>query len=315
VVGLGTVIGPGTDWRRVPLKWLVDLDRGGRWTSLSTADRSAADRSAADRSAADRSAADRSAADRSAADREWLWTNPDSAIAAERATVRADPADDRGPAFVDAGGGEECWPTVRGEPDHGAAWSRTWSGHRSDATIAVPGVGSLRRRITGSDVVEVAYEITGAPGTGFLHALHLLLDVGPTARLLVPGTPAVRVLGSDRPDRRWPDGLDRLGPDDGTAICALLPGTSSATVVDGRHALRLSWQSSDQPDHTSLLVWRNLRGWPAPNPYRSIGIEPMLGRAADLGTAAADELARIGLGGRTGWTLRIEALLRSDGED
>lgn len=299
MVELGTVIGLGTDWRRVPLTWSVDLDRGGRWTSLSTADLTTPDLSTPGR--------------------EWLWTNPDPAIAAERATVRADltdnPADDGEPAFVDAGGGEECWPTVRGEPDHGAAWSRTWSGHRSDATIAVPGVGSLRRRITGTEMLEVAYEITGAPGTGFLHALHLLLDVAPTARLLVPGTPAVRVLDSDRPDRRWPDGLDRLGPDDGTAICALLPGTSSATVVDGRHALRLSWQSSDQPEHTSLLLWRNLRGWPAPNPYRSIGIEPMLGRAADQETAAADALARVGLGGRTEWTLRIEALLRSDGEE
>ena len=39
---------------------------------------------------------------------------------------------------MDAGGGEECWPTVRGEPDHGAAWSRTWSGHPSDATITGP---------------------------------------------------------------------------------------------------------------------------------------------------------------------------------
>jgi len=152
--------------------------------------------------------------------------------------------------------------------------------------------------------------ITGAPGTGFLHALHLLLDVGPTARLLVPGAPAVRVLDSDRPDRHWPDGLDRLGPDDGTAVCALLPGTSIATVVDGRHALRLGWQSSDQPEQTSLLLWRNLRGWPAANAYRSIGIEPMLGRAADRSTAAAHELAGVGPAGRTGWTLRLEALTR-----
>lgn len=272
--------GSGTDWRRVPLHWSVDLDRGGRWTSLSTADR------------------------------EWLWTNPDPSIAAERATVRTGSADGHDSAFVDAGGGEECWPTVRGDPDHGAAWSQTWSGHPSDATVAVPGVGSLRRRISGAEAVDVAYEITGAPGTGFLHALHLLLDVGPTARLLVPGAPAVRVLDSDRPDRHWPDGLDRLGPDDGTAVCALLPGTPGATVVDGRHALRLGWQSSDQPEQTSLLLWRNLRGWPAANAYRSIGIEPMLGRAADRSTAAAHELAGVGPAGRTGWTLRLEALTR-----
>jgi len=267
----------------VPLHWSVDLDRGGRWTSLSTADR------------------------------EWLWANPDPAVAAARAIVRVAAAEQE-PAFVDAGGGEECWPTVRGEPDHGAAWSRTWTGHPSDATVTVPGVGSLRRWITGSETVEVTYEIAGAAGTGFLHALHLLVDVGPAARLLVPGTPAMRVLDSVRPDRRWPDGLDRLGPDDGTAVCALLPGAADVTVVDGPHALRLSWQSSDQPDHTSLLLWRNLRGWPDPHPYRSIGIEPMLGRAPDLRAGDENDLATIGPDGFTGWTLRLEALTRSDSD-
>jgi hypothetical protein len=271
------VVELGSDWRRVPLHWSVDLDRGGRWTSLATAER------------------------------EWLWTNPDPSTAAARSTGPG-PVGDQEPTFVDAGGGEECWPTVRGEPDHGAAWSRAWSGQPADATVTAPGVGSLHRRITGSETVEVSYEIAGTPGTGFLHALHLLVDVGPTARLLVPGTPAVRVLDSDRPHRRWPDGLDRLGPDDGTAVCALLPGMSSVTVVDGLHALRLSWHSSEQPEHSSLLLWRNLRGWPEANPYRSIGIEPMLGRSADLQTAADADLARVGPQGRTGWTLRLEAL-------
>ena len=275
-----TVTGLGSDWRRVPLHWSVDLDQGGRWTSLATAER------------------------------EWLWTNPDPAIAAARATVRTGSTDGHEPAFVDAGGGEECWPTVRGKPDHGAAWSRTWSGDPMDASVTVPDVGSLHRRITGSETIEVAYEITGAAGTGFLHAVHLLVDVGPAARLLVAGDPEVRVLDSDRPDRRWPDGLDRLGPDDGTAVCALLPGTTRVTVVDGRHALRLSWHSHDQPEHSSLLLWRNLRGWPEAGPYRSIGIEPMLGRAADWQTADDDELARIGSAGRVGWTLRLEALTR-----
>ena len=36
----------------------------------------------------------------------------------------------------------------------------------------------------------------------------------------------------------------------------------------------------------------------------------MLGRAADRRTAAAHELARVGPAGRTGWTLRLEALTR-----
>ena len=74
----------------------------------------------------------------------------------------------------------------------------------------------------------------------------------------------------------------RLGPDDGTAVCALLRQCREATVVDGDHALTFTWDSTSDPDLCSLLLWRNLRGWPAPSPYRSIGIEPMIGRVADL---------------------------------
>jgi hypothetical protein len=65
----------------------VDSVHGGRWTSLR------------------------------AAGREWLWHRPDPA----RAGVRP------GDPFVDAGGVEECIPTVRGRPDHGDVWSRPWT--------------------------------------------------------------------------------------------------------------------------------------------------------------------------------------------
>ncbi|MGH3435092.1 MAG: hypothetical protein ACRDRN_01345 [Sciscionella sp.] len=51
-----------------------------------------------------------------AGDREWLWRREEP----RRDAVRP------GDAFVDAGGIEECLPTVRGEPDHGDAWSRRW---------------------------------------------------------------------------------------------------------------------------------------------------------------------------------------------
>ena len=59
-------------------------------------------------------------------------------------------------------------------------------------------------------------------------------------------------------------------------------GCREATVVDGDHALTFTWNSTSGPDLCSLLLWRNLRGWPAPTPYRSIGIEPLVGRVADL---------------------------------
>ncbi|MFC3894567.1 hypothetical protein ACFOWZ_24060 [Lentzea rhizosphaerae] len=70
----------------VPLHAEVDRDLGGRWTTLRTAHR------------------------------EWLWHRADPA---RSAVAPGDP-------FVDAGGLEECIPTVRGTPDHGDAWSRPW---------------------------------------------------------------------------------------------------------------------------------------------------------------------------------------------
>jgi hypothetical protein len=79
-------------WRPVPLSVRTDPVWGGRWTSLRSFER------------------------------EWLWTNPDTEIAQARKRVLP------GAAFVDAGGAEECFPTVRGrKPDHGDAWTRTWS--------------------------------------------------------------------------------------------------------------------------------------------------------------------------------------------
>jgi hypothetical protein len=65
-------------WRPVPLSVRTDPVSGGRWTSLRSFER------------------------------EWLWTNPDSESASAR--MRVVPGD----AFVDAGGAEECFPSVRG---------------------------------------------------------------------------------------------------------------------------------------------------------------------------------------------------------
>ncbi|MEK8108353.1 hypothetical protein NKG94_31885 [Micromonospora sp. M12] len=70
----------------VALRVAYDATHGGRWTSLH------------------------------GGGREWLWRGP------EPGRHRVRPGD----AFVDAGGLEECLPTVRGRPDHGEVWSRPW---------------------------------------------------------------------------------------------------------------------------------------------------------------------------------------------
>ncbi len=267
----------GDRWVGVPLTLTTDAQHGGRWTSLRTGRR------------------------------EWLWTNPDPAVIHARGAVA--PSD----PFVDAGGVEECVPTVRGVPDHGDAWSRVWSG--DPASVELPGIGRLTRRVsTNPDGLDVSYELAGVPGTPFLHAVHALLDVGPSARIEVPELTSMLVLDPDPPRvLPWPSGLDKLGPDDGTATCALLSGCREVLVVDGDDALRLTWTAPGHDELCSLLLWRNLRGWPAEAPYRSIGIEPMVGRAAELAGAGSADVARIGPDGSHAWTLRVGALRRAMG--
>ncbi|MEE6261641.1 hypothetical protein [Plantactinospora sonchi] len=246
----------------VPLRVAVDSARGGRWTSLA------------------------------GGGREWLWRG--TAVGRDRVVP--------GDAFVDAGGLEECVPTVRGTPDHGDAWSRQWRQIAPDAATVECADFTLTRRITGrAGTVVAEYRLTAQPGYRFVWAAHALLELSPAARLVAPaGTPtrlfpeAAELL----PDGGWPAGarwhtapwptpaglpLDRLGPDDGTALGAILVGCPDVRVVDGADVLRWRLDCSDQP--RSVALWRNLRGWPQPTPYRSIGVEPMLGAVFDLAEA------------------------------
>ncbi|WP_103888707.1 hypothetical protein [Actinacidiphila yanglinensis] len=293
----------------------TDPAHGGRWTSLRTGAR------------------------------EWLW---------HRDEPRR-PGVVPGDAFADAGGLEECVPTVRGTPDHGAAWTRRWTDDGDGThTVHCPGF-ALTRRIRHQPGRAVAdYRLTAAPGLRFLWAAHALLDVSPAARLdLPPATPArfyadggaawtpfawpraagagggapartgpaaddpgpaADDLGADRAGSpNVPGGasardipFDRLGPDDGTAAgaIALTPG---AAVHDGADTLRFALEADDgQP--VSVAVWRNLRGFPEDAPYRSIGVEPMLGRVFDLAAAGEGDAAVVPAGGEVRWRLTVTAV-------
>ena len=174
--------------------------------------------------------------------------------------------------------------------------------------------------------MRVRYAVTGPPGACFVHAVHALLDVGTGARLVVPATPRVQLLDTPRDGQStatsWPASvagspLHHFGPDDGTAVAALLLDCRAAVVVDGRDALVMAWRAQSPTDAglCSLLLWRNLRGWPSRNPYRSIGIEPMVGCTATLTTShsgAAGEPARLRAEGRLGWQLTVSAMRRVD---
>jgi hypothetical protein len=246
------------------VKVTADPAHGGRWTSLR------------------------------AAGREWLWHRPDP----RRSTV------DPGAAFVDAGGLEECLPTVRGEPDHGDAWSRPWTAVDA-ATAFVAGAGYLLHRTFAArgDVLVVSYRLRAEPGWRFVWAAHALLDLSPAAVLSAPDGTETRLDGGSVAP--WPTPLARLGPDDGSATGAILVDCPSVTVSDGE---RLTFALSAPGQPVSTALWRNLRGWPADSPYRSIGVEPMLGRVFDLALAGPGDAAVVPPSGVCEWRLRVSAL-------
>jgi hypothetical protein len=273
---------PGPGWRRTELSLTMDLAHGGRWTSLASPHR------------------------------EWLWRNSDERVVTQRALVRP------GTAFVDAGGAEECFPTIRGLPDHGDAWSRPWTGSDAHANVQLDPF-TLKRDVEVNHDVSIDYRITATTPTRFIHAVHILLDLSPEARIVAPGVTHARVL--DHPvrgeitDVTWPNGLgealDRLGPDDGTAIGACLLDCQQATVFDKNDALTLAWRTRAADQRLlSMFLWRNLCGWPTGGPYRSIGIEPMVGRAASLEVAPTKDVAEAGANQDFLWSLHIASWRR-----
>ncbi|MEU4333630.1 hypothetical protein AB0F59_03270 [Micromonospora lupini] len=268
----------------VPLRVAYDAAHGGRWTSLD------------------------------GGGREWLWRGP----APGRHDVRPDDA------FVDAGGLEECLPTVRGLPDHGEVWSRPWRSAGPGTVVIQRPTFTLSRRITDDCGVVVAdYRLAADPGHRFVWAAHALLDLSPAARLDAPaGTPtrlhpeAAALLppgawGDSDPwlTGSWPSPagltLDRLGPDDGTALGAVLLDCPRVQVYDGDDRLTLELECAGQPRSTAL--WRNLGGWPTDGPYRSVGVEPMLGAAFDLADAGPADAAVVPPAGEVAWRLTISA--------
>jgi hypothetical protein len=239
-----------------------DAALGGRWTSLS------------------------------AGGREWLWHRG----ASDRRFVAP------GSAFVDAGGVEECLPTIRGNPDHGDVWSRRWTAlSASRATVDTGTLRLTRTFTTAGSALEAFYRLEAEPGFRFVWAAHALLDVSGSAVLKAHPGAETRIDGAG--PAPWPAGLDRLGPDDGTAIGAILD-CPAVTLVDGER-LTFFLESPGQPVSTAL--WRNLRGWPADGPYRSIGVEPMLGRVWDLATAGPGDAAVVPASGVCEWRLTVSA--------
>lgn len=288
---------------RVPLEVRVDARHGGRWTSLR------------------------------GGGREWLWHRDEP----RREQAAA------GDAFADAGGLEECVPTVRGLPDHGEAWSRAWTALSDTGLEHVAHCADfeLTRRISVLEGAVVAdYRLTALPGYRFVWAGHALLDVSPTATLRLDQDTKVRLFPEAAAwlPEPWPEGaawiegdwpephglrLSELGPDDGTAVGAVAyragaPGappaaSAAALVADGPDLLQTTLEAPGQP--ASIALWRNLSGFPQPEPYRSIGVEPMLGRVFDLADAGDRDCAVVPASGEAHWRMTITSYRRTKGTD
>ncbi|WP_409474456.1 hypothetical protein [Streptomyces sp. HC307] len=268
----------------VPLDIVTDPAHGGRWTSLRTAGR------------------------------EWLWRRQ----APERESVSP------GDPFVDAGGLEECIPTVRGTPDHGDAWSRPWA-RDADRDVVHCDRFTLTRAIRSTrDGAEADYMLTADAGFRFVWAAHALLDLSDRATVHSRDGASTRLFPEAAPllDRAWPKGaawvagswpvpcglrLDRFGPDDGSAVGAVV---DAARCCVHDHTDRLSWALEADGQPLSIALWRNLGGFPAAHPYRSTGVEPMLGRVFDLAEAGPGDAARVPASGEVRWRLTLTANCR-----
>ncbi len=258
------------------IRVVVDAEHGGRWTSL-----------------------------RAPNGREWLWRRD----APERSQVRP------GDAFVDAGGLEECIPTVGGAPDHGDAWSRRWVADGDGLLVRGDGYELRRTTATRGGLLTAAYRLQAVPGWRFIWSGHALLDVSTEARLVAPtGHPVVVGDPSGERTCRWPwlgaTDLGLLGPPDGTAMMVRLLDLHELTVLDRGDRLTLSLSAPGLP--RTMAIWRNLGGWPEAAPYRSVGIEPLLGRTADRAIGAPGDVVTVPGSGSVSWTLSISAGLAGD---
>lgn len=253
----------------------VDPADGGRWTSLQLGGR------------------------------EWLWAGP-GLVTGPRTGLAT---------FIDAGGVDECFPTVRGFPDHGGLWNQPW-----DTSVEHGGAILTRAFTPGTDTVVVDYHLEAVPGYRFVWAAHALLDCDRGAVVSAPPGTECRLYPEAEPwlpwawpdddpwvTAVWPTPLDLgvFGPTDGTAAGAVLVDCPTVSVRDRGAELTMTLSCPGQPVSTAL--WRNQGGFPDDAPYRSLGVEPMLGRVFDLATAGPDDAAVVPASGELTWRLTLSA--------
>jgi hypothetical protein len=75
------------------------------------------------------------------------------------------------------------------------------------------------------------------------------------------------------------------------------------SVTDGSGRLTFALSADGQP--VSAALWRNVGGFPAGAPYRSVGVQPMPGPVCDRATAGPGEAAVVPASGVSEWRLEI----------
>lgn len=221
----------------------------------------------------------------------------------------------------EAGGWDECFPTVsrwdathtpwaRQLRDHGDLWGRAWRVEdHTPATLKTTFEGALFRftrtlALEGA-TLEAAYAVenTGSAPLPFMWALHALLATRPGETLRLPGMTEVDAAYLAANGRRLPPG--RLAWPMGRAdlpfaigevqssearFAAKLYGTrAGAASVGGPDGwLDLTWEGV-----SDLGIWLTYGGWPSPGSgIHHVALEPTtaavdhLGQAIERGKAA-----------------------------
>jgi hypothetical protein len=180
------------------------------------------------------------------------------------------------------------------------------------ATSAIPAIPSAPATSAPATSAIPATPATSAPATTAIPAIPSAPATSAPATSAIPSAAAAPVATEERASwiaGRWPapEGADlsTYGPTDGTATGAVLLDCPSASVIDGDHALTFSLSCPGQP--VSTAVWRNLGGYPAEAPYRSLGVEPMLGRVFGLDEAGPGDAAVVPESGELSWRLVVSA--------
>ncbi len=250
---------------------------------------------------------------RSAAGREWLANR--SQLNEARAAVRP------GDPFVDAGGLEECFPTIAGAFDHGDVWSKPWRAHGDSAAIDGDEY-HLERTTTVRDAgVTFSYRLAAEPGFPFVWAGHASVDLSNDAKIVAPAGTRTRLWPDhwrtypevEQVEGPWPSPLGRPLDgvrEDGTAVFLMLLDVRELSLIDGGDRLTFRLEVEDQP--IAIAVWRNLGRWPEHDPYRSIAIEPAIGQHFDRDLAGEGEVGLVPASGIVEWRL-IVSLEDGDG--